>query len=91
MKKIIKGKRYDTDTAKLICDNENYSNGTLSSWDEIYRKKTGEFFFYHCSTGFNCWDKAKYIKPLTEEKAMEYCEKWMDGDDYKILFGSVEE
>ena len=38
MKKIIKGKVYDTDTAKRLTSG-NYTEG-------LYRKKTGEFFLH---------------------------------------------
>lgn len=48
MKKIINGKKYDTDTAKEV----GYSNNGLLSTDidyieeTLYQKKTGEFFLY---------------------------------------------
>jgi len=47
MKKIINGKRYDTETAQLI-GSASYSNRTdFRFWsEELYRKKTGEFFLY---------------------------------------------
>lgn len=43
MNKVIKGKKYNTETAKEICDRTSYCNGTPSSWTTLYQKKTGEF------------------------------------------------
>lgn len=45
MKKIINGRRYDTDRAKEV-GYDYYSNpGDFSYWREtLYRKNTGEFF-----------------------------------------------
>lgn len=37
MNKIIKGKRYNTDTAEMVAKRKNES---------LYRKRTGEFFLY---------------------------------------------
>ena len=47
MKKIINGKVYDTDTAKLIGSWDNGIYGDLDSVSEdLYRKRTGEFFIF---------------------------------------------
>lgn len=47
MKVIINGRKYDTETARLLGKvmNENASIG-CPVFDELYRKKTGEFFQY---------------------------------------------
>ena len=48
MKKIINGKKYDTETATKIGEYSNgYSTSDFHYIDEtLYRKKTGEFFLY---------------------------------------------
>ena len=48
MKKIIKGKVYDTDTAQKVAEySNNYPRSDLHFYEEeLYRKKTGEFFLY---------------------------------------------
>ena len=48
MKKIINGKRYDTDTATLIGYNGyNGSHSDFSYWCEtLYQKRTGEYFIH---------------------------------------------
>ena len=91
MRKIINNKKYDTETAKFICEKEYYNNGNLCSWDYIYLKKTGEFFLYHGTNGQDLWDNKRYIEPLTEKEAKEKCQEWMTGEDYEEAFGEVAE
>jgi hypothetical protein len=101
MKKIINGKRYDTETAQLI-GSTSYSNRTdFYFWsEELYRKKTGEFFLYgeggpaskySRSTGQNSWSGGEKIAPLTREEAQEWAEKYLDADEYEEVFGRIEE
>lgn len=101
MKKIINGKKYDTETASEIwC----YWNG-LSITDfhykkeRLYKKKTGEFFLYGEGGGLSGyarhygdgWGFGEKIIPLTENEAKEWAEEHLDGDDYEKIFGEVEE
>lgn len=102
MKKIIKGKVYDTDTAK-----ELYTGGSplprrdYGYFEEtIYIKKTGEFFLYGrgnaaskyaVSCGMNEWSGGSKIIPLTVEKAREWVEKNADTETYESLFGEIAE
>lgn len=84
MNKVIKGKRYDTNTAKGLCEYE-YSLGRS---EEIYRKQTGEFFLAHWTR----WEgEESRIEPISYERAQKWCEKHMDGDEYEGLFGKVDE
>lgn len=100
MKKVIKGRVYDTETAKRVgyWDNGYRSNDFAYATEQLYRKKTGEFFQY-------CWGgaKSKYgewhgneggpgelIKPFDEEQAKEWAEEYLDGDDYMAIFGDPE-
>ena len=67
MKVIINGRKYDTETARLLGEvmNENASIG-CPVFDNLYRKKTGEFFRY-------LWREfyGSEIVPLTEQEARE--------------------
>jgi hypothetical protein len=101
MKKIINGKRYDTETAQLI-GSTSYSNRTdFYFWrEELYRKKTGEFFLYgeggpaskySRQIEQNSWSGGKKITPLTREEAQEWAEKYLDADEYEEVFGRIEE
>jgi len=47
MKKIINGKKYDTETATKLGEDCRGYRGDIDFWsEELYRKKTGEFFLY---------------------------------------------
>ena len=48
MKKIINGKKYDTETATSVGEySSNYACSDYKYYDEtLYKKKTGEFFLY---------------------------------------------
>ena len=80
MKKVINGRMYNTDTAKLVA---SYANG--GGWGDfhhfeegLYQKKTGEFFLhgeggaktaYSRQIDCNCWTGGAKIIPLTEKEA----------------------
>lgn len=101
-KKIINGKKYDTDTAKKV---GKYDNNCLPSdfhyYEEIlFQKKTGEFFLYgeggalskYSTSLENGWHGDGYkIIPLTTQAAIEWAEEHLDADEYEAIFGEVEE
>ena len=101
MKKIINGKRYDTDTAKEITYTSYSNRRDFHYWCEtLYRKNTGEYFLhgeggpdsrYAVTVGQNEWSGGEKIIPLTIEKAKEWAEKYLDADEYEKIFGAVEE
>lgn len=86
MNKVIRGKKYDTETAEKVASTWEINNDTR--WDELYKKKTGEFFLAHHTRWAN---ESERIQPLTLDEAKEWVEENMDGDDYEALFGKVEE
>lgn len=102
MKKIINGKRYDTESATRLA---SYWNGLSSSdfgfiEETLYRKKTGEFFLhgeggartqYSRRVGQNLWSGGELLMPLTIEDAQTWAEEHLDGDEYEKIFGEVEE
>lgn len=49
MEKRIFGRRYNTDTAKLVAYNESESLGLDYYFESVYRKRNGEYFF--CASG----------------------------------------
>lgn len=101
MKKIINGRKYDTDTAKCLADWESgYGHGDFRYVEEqLYRKKTGEFFLYgeggamteYAESYGNETYGGEKIIPLTESEAKEWAESRLDCDDYESIFGPVEE
>lgn len=100
MKKVIKGKVYDTEKAKFLAIWTNYG-----SWrdfnhieESLYQKKTGEFFLhgeggpatkYAETVGQNEWGYGERIMPMTYEEAQKWAEKHLDGDEYEKIFGEV--
>ena len=101
MKKIINGKRYDTETA-MFCGSDSYSNRMeLSWWEEtLYQKKTGEFFLYGEggpmsryaeTTGQNSWSGGERLMPLSLSTAQKWAEEHLTADEYEKIFGEVEE
>ena len=105
-KAIINGRKYSTETAKLIC----WENSPIhpNDWGAIYKKKTGEFFFvesygkcHYPKSWHYCWEKSEHldmferrkrqITPLTIDEAKMAIEDWCSANDYEKLFGVVEE
>lgn len=102
MKKIINGKRYDTETAKAVA--VYYSNYPINDFnyfqESLYQKRTGEFFLYGEgnaaskyaeSCGMNEWCGGERIIPLTVKKAQEWAEQHLDVDEYESIFGEIDE
>ena len=101
MKKIIKGKVYDTEKAKLRGD--YYAPGSYRDFsffeEHLYQKKTGEFFLYGSggpasryaeSCGENNWCGSEKIIPLTYESARQWAEDHLEADEYEEIFGVIE-
>lgn len=102
MKRIIKNKQYDTETAKRLGAYEPNPYGSDLSWfcETLYQKRTGEFFLhgdgnaasrYSKSCGQNSWCGDERIIPLTFSEAQKWAEEHLDGDDYIAIFGEPEE
>ena len=102
MKKIINGKAYDTQKAKLVGE----YNDMLGSRDfhhvveYLYRKRTGEFFLhgiggpaskYAESAGLNAWSGGEKIIPLDYAAAQKWAEEKLTADEYEEIFGEVDE
>ena len=100
MKKIINGRLYDTDTAKLI---GSWSNGfSFSDFSycakDLYQKKTGEYFL-HGSGGSlsaygklcgNDWCYGQNVIPMAEKEVKAWAEEHLTAEEYMELF-EVEE
>lgn len=97
MKKIINGKRYDTDTAEAVAywDSEVGKSSFLWYEETLYQKRGGEFFLhgyghaaspYAQSDGEGGSDPGEKITPLTYDEAREWAETHLDADRYEELF-----
>jgi predicted XRE-type DNA-binding protein len=99
MKKIIHGKMYDTETAKLIGIYSHSKPGDFNYYcEELYRKRSGEYFLagegsclskYAVSTGQNEVSGSEKIIPLTEDEAKEWAEERLPADEYEQEFGEI--
>lgn len=101
MKKIIKNKVYDTATAKKLGEwYKNWDDNLYRVTEELYQKRTGEFFLYGyggpgskygVSSGNGNWSGGEQIIPLTYQAAQEWAEEYLDGEEYEAIFGEVVE
>ncbi len=101
MKKIINGKKYDTETAKYI-DERSFSNPRdfRYVYEALYRKKNGEFFLEYKGGSLSRYCVyvsltgrvgGEGIRPLTIEEAKQWVEDYCDAKTYIELFGEPEE
>lgn len=101
MKKVINKKMYNTETATEVA---SYDNGYgcddfYHVGEELYLKKTGEFFLYGHGGAMTDYGKpcgngrsgGSSIIPMTENQAKEWVLNHCDVDTYVTLFGEVEE
>ncbi len=102
MRRIINGKKYDTDTADFIDETGNNLPQSNFRWmeEELYKKKTGEFFLageggplskYGIRCDNNTLSGSHKITPLTIDEAKEWVENNSYYDTYVELFGEPEE
>ena len=101
MKKFISGRRYDTETAKLVGYTSYSTPGDFGYWrEDLYRKRTGEFFIhgqggpmskYSERLSENEWGYGHEIRPLSLKEAQVWVEKYLDADTYDEIFGRVAE
>ena len=99
MKKVINRKMYDTYTANELFEWES-GHSYNAHWhaETLYRKKNGEFFLVcdggalspygeHLTDGSRI--AGKFIRPLSDEEALDWVAKRMDGEDVEALFPGV--
>ncbi len=102
MKQIIKGKLYNTVTARQVgYYSNNRPNNDFSHVDEyLYLKKTGEYFIYGVggqdskyavSQGQNSWSGGERIVPMTVQNVKEWAEKHLSAEEYEAEFGEINE
>lgn len=101
MNKVIKGKRYDTNTAEALGKYQYlYPRDFNHVCETLYKKRTGEFFLfgeggaaskYRERTTDGMWCGGEKIVPLTLKEAQDWAEEHLDGDEYEKIFGEVDE
>ena len=101
MDKIIRGKRYNTETATEIAEySSDYSRSDFKWYEEeLYQKRTGEFFLHghggpmtkYAESDGDGWTYGEKIIPLTVDEAKDWVEKYSDTETYIKLFGDPDE
>lgn len=100
MKRIIKGKRYNTETARLMGSWGNNRTDFSYVHEELYCKKTGEFFLYGHggpmsiyaeAVDQNSWIGGSDLRPLSYEAARDWAEHHLDADEYEEIFEPIPE
>ena len=101
MKRIINGKKYDTNTASLIYRaTANCPCSDFAYWEEeLFLKKTGEFFIAGEGHGFTKWashngNSSGYgygLEPISLDEAKEWVSRHCTVDLYEETFGTCKE
>ena len=101
MRKVIKGKLYDTEKAMMVAEwSDGYPSDFRYCCEELYRKRTGEYFVhgeggamskYAESCGQNQWQGGEAIVPLTYDAAREWLEAHGTAEEYEAEFGIPDE
>lgn len=90
MERIIKGKRYNTATAKKCSGAVDY--GSVNELDyyslALYRKRSGEFFFHRDVFRGPMRDD---LIPISVDEARQWAEEHLSSEEYKAIFGVVED
>lgn len=100
MKKVIEGKLYNTDTAKLLGAWSNEARSFNYVKEELYRTKAGAYFLYGeggamtqyaVSTSDNNWTGGEQIHPMSPSAARKWAEGNLSADEYIAQFGEPSE
>lgn len=91
MKKNINNKVYNTDTANLIGRIESEtSDSDYYFLEELYQKKTGEFFIHGFGNKLSKYGKFEIgdekIIPISYETAESWAKENLDKEEYSKLF-----
>lgn len=74
MKIVYDGKIYDTETAKLLYEENVYINGNCAGTDSLMITPRGRFLIHKTSNGQDLYRHAS-LKPVTHKEAIE----WLHG------------
>ena len=101
MKKIIRGRMFDTDTAKKLGEIEHRTRSDFEHFAEgLYITKSGKYFLcgsggpkshYATATSLNSWTGGDGLIPITKEQAQEWGEKHIPAQIYEEIFGKAKE
>lgn len=100
MKRIIGGKRYDTETATLIGSGGGnaYPRDFHYYHESLYRTGRGAFFLAGEGGAMSHYSRPAYgggttggsgIIPMSAEEALTWCETHLSPDEYEGIFGDT--
>jgi hypothetical protein len=101
MRKIINGKRYDTESARLVGEYENSLPVTdfHHVWMGLYcTPRSGQYFLageggpmtrFSQSAGQNSWTGGSDIIPMTRQEALEWAERHLDSQVVENEFSDL--
>lgn len=87
MKKVIKGRVYDSSTAKKMAMRFTGLELDRTGWEELYQKKSGEFFLLEHRYSTNI----ERITPMAYDDARSWAEQYLSGEEYDEIFGEIKE
>ena len=84
MKKIIKGKTYNTETAMNVCSRKIYNqvvnSGVYmdfhSATQTLYRTKKGLYFLVAKHNPYNGFVRQNFLSPLSDDEAKNFYHKY---------------
>ena len=97
MKKYVFGRKYDTDTAKLVGieHGEEPEDDPGYRFEALYVKRNGEYFLHvHTVEGKlvkGKWEPLDQIFPMSFPEARDWAELNLDGDTVEAEFGDAGE
>lgn len=100
MRKIIDGKRYDTETAKEIGTHSSHGGrGDLTWFEEgLYKTRSGAYFLagegnakshYAESLGNSSFGPGERLTVLTRKEALAWAENHLRGDEIEAEFADM--
>lgn len=100
MKKYINNKQYNTETAKPVgrWDNGYPWNDFNHCREELFKKKTGEYFLYGQGGAFTAYRdydgdmtcSGEDITPFSYKQARQWAEEHLTSDEYESEFVKIE-
>lgn len=92
VRKILKNKVYDSDTAELIARYENNKSKDADEHytEDLHRKKTGELFIHGKGGPKSPYADGEKVIPMTLEQAQYWGHNTLTVDAYKTIFEPLE-
>lgn len=101
MKKIIQGRKYNTETAKPVGEYEfDYPTSIHYYCETLFKKRNGEYFIYGEGGAGSKYSESRYggncagsgrIVPMSYDNARDWAEENLDTEAYEAEFGEVSE